>query len=390
MARKHISGAAVSRCRITVHLQPDGVEVRFGPGWTPEDLSTIRSIPGRRWEPDRRCWVIPEPDRAIERLEARFGADRIVVLGAPGGTGPSGPTSSGGDGLARVRDALLLRGYSPRTRKAYLGHVRRFLQWTGGGLDGLPADPTALAERYIVELIGSRRASRAYHSQLVSALRFLLETVLGEPRLALAVPRPKAESTLPAVLAPVEVAQILAAPVNLKHRALLMLLYSSGLRVSELVRLRPEDVDAERGLLRVRRGKGAKDRYTLLAERALDVVEMYRAAIPSETWLFPGAREGRHLTSRSVQKIVARAARRAGVPKHVTPHTLRHSFATHLLEGGTNLRIIQELLGHASSRTTERYTHVAKSTFEAVRSPLDNLKNLTETDGGRLRSRRRK
>jgi len=275
--------------------------------------------------------------------------------------------------VRRLRETLLLHGYRPRTRKVYLGHVRRFLEWAGLGLDALPEDPTPLAERFLLELIEHRGVSRSYHNQVVSALRFTFEKVLGRPRAALELTRPRKESKLPTVLSQSEVARLLAAPRNLKHRALLLLLYSSGLRVSELVRLRPEDVDAERGLLRVRRGKGAKDRYTLLADRAVAALRVYWKAYRPERWLFPGGRPERHLTPRSVQRVVARAAQRARITKHVTPHTLRHSFATHLLEGGTNLRIIQELLGHASSRTTERYTHVATSTFESIRSPLDNL-----------------
>lgn len=160
---------------------------------------------------------------------------------------------------------------------------------------------------------------------------------------------------------------------NPKHRALLMLLYSAGLRVSEVVRLTPPDLDLERGLVRVRRGKGGKDRYTLLARRAVEAVGIYRDAYPTDRWLFPGDRPGRHLTTRSVQRIVKNAAAAANIEKNVTAHTLRHSFATHLLERGTNLRIIQELLGHQSARTTQIYTHVARSMIESVRSPLDDL-----------------
>jgi site-specific recombinase XerD len=152
-----------------------------------------------------------------------------------------------------------------------------------------------------------------------------------------------------------------------------MLLYSAGLRAGEVVRLEPEDLDVERGLVWIRRGKGRKDRYSILAHRAVEAVRIYREAFPAERWLFPGARWDRHLTTRSVQRIVKTAAAAAGIRKNVTTHTLRHSFATHLLEGGTNLRIIQELLGHRSARTTQIYTHVARSALESVRSPLDNL-----------------
>ncbi len=237
----------------------------------------------------------------------------------------------------------------------------------------IPTRPAESARAYLVELIQHRRISKSYQNQVVSALRFLCESVLGQPALALRIPRPKKESRLPAVLSQDEVARMLARARNPKHRALLVLLYSAGLRVGEVVRLRPSDLDVDRGLVRVRGGKGNKDRYTLLARRAMEVLRVYRDAYPHDSWLFPGGRPDRHLTTRSVQRVVKRAADAAGINKNVTAHTLRHSFATHLLEGGTNLRIIQELLGHKSARTTQVYTHVAKSALEGVRSPLDNL-----------------
>jgi site-specific recombinase XerD len=145
--------------------------------------------------------------------------------------------------------------------------------------------------------------------------------------------------------------------------------------VSEVVRLRVEDVDRDRRLLRVRGGKGRKDRYTLLSLRAVGAVErhLYHTDRPHSRWLFPGSRTGRHLTARSVQKHIAKARASAGIVKRVTPHTLRHSFATHLLESGTDLRYIQELLGHASSRTTEIYTHVSNRDLSRIRNPLDEL-----------------
>ena len=160
---------------------------------------------------------------------------------------------------------------------------------------------------------------------------------------------------------------------NHKHRALLMLLYSAGLRVGELVRLRPADLDLDRGMIRVRRGKGAKDRVTLLADRAVAAIQTYRAAYPGDELAVPWSAEGPAPHEPLGATGGGRAARAAGIRKRVTPHTLRHSFATHLLEGGTNLRLIQELLGHGSARTTQIYTHVARTALESIRSPLDNL-----------------
>jgi site-specific recombinase XerD len=210
----------------------------------------------------------------------------------------------------------------------------------------------------------------------VSALRLLFERTLRRPAVVAGVPRPKKGRVLPRVLTRAEVEAMIRSTRNATHRLVLMLLYSGGLRVSELVRLRWQDLDAERGLIHVRGGKGRKDRYTLYSRRADELARALADAAapgsaPASAWVFPGARRERHLTSRSAQKIVSRAAARAGIRKKVTPHTLRHSFATHLLEGGTDLRYIQELLGHASARTTQIYTHVSNRELGRIRSPLD-------------------
>jgi len=390
-------------CPVRVRLKSDRLHITLGRGFTEADLAVVRALPGRRWNADRKVWSAPDPDAALAVLERSFGAERLIVTrdarsAAPDVDVAAPEVSSTHALLDRVRDGLLVRGYSPRTRKVYLGHLRRFIEWaaerspgaTGargsrssgrppagpgstGPLDLCEEDAQTLVQRYLVEMIRERRVSRSYQNQAVSALRFLFETVLGRPRLALAIPRPRKETRLPAVLSPQEVARLLEKLRNPKHRALAILLYSAGLRVGELVRLKPADLDLDRGMIRVRGGKGAKDRMTLLADRAVEAIATYRSAYATDRWLFPGARADRHLTTRSVQRVVARAARAAGIQKRVTPHTLRHSFATHLLERGTNLRLIQELLGHGTPRTTQIYTHVARSTLEAVRSPLDDL-----------------
>jgi integrase/recombinase XerD len=350
----------------------DRIEITLRPGFTRRELDVVRALPFRRYDGRRRVWIAPGGRAAIATLMAALGAGGITVVPEPDPEAAASPEPSGKI-LDRVQDALTVRGYSPRTRKVYLGHLRRFFEWCGGGTPRLPQDPAREFEAYILGLIQRREISRSYHNQVVSALRFLCESVLGQPRVASGIPRPRKEHRLPSVLSPEEVARMLRKARNVKHRALLMLLYSAGLRVGEVVHLTPADLDVERGLVRVRRGKGSKDRYTLLARRAVEAVTLYRDAYPTDRWLFPGARPGRHLTTRSVQRIVKYAATAAGIEKDVTTHTLRHSFATHLLEGGTNLRVIQDLLGHQSARTTQIYTHVTRSMIESVRSPLDNL-----------------
>jgi integrase/recombinase XerD len=268
---------------------------------------------------------------------------------------------------------MVLAGYSPRTRKVYLGHVRRFLRWA-------EVPPAELGhedvKEYLLYQAEERGVSRSTHGQILSSVRLLFKKVFERVDSPVErIPRPKRRRKLPHVLSREEARRIVSAHRNPTHRAIVALLYSSGVRVSELVRLRPTDLDRDRGLIHVRAGKGGKDRVTLLSDRAAEAVDRHRARweIRSrpQRWLFPSPDPEHHLTDRTVQKIVRAAARRAGIQKRVTPHVLRHSFATHLLESGVDLRYIQQLLGHASSRTTEIYTHVSQRDLSRIRSPLD-------------------
>jgi len=169
-----------------------------------------------------------------------------------------------------------------------------------------------------------------------------------------------------------EVKKVLNSLDNLKYRAIFYLIYSAGLRISEAVSLKPEDIDNERMLIHVRQGKGRKDRYTILSQVALTELKEYASKNYIEKWLFPGGNKGSHLTTRSVQRMFKKACKKAKINKDATVHTLRHSFATHLLERGTDLRYIQELLGHKSTKTTEIYTHISRNSIRNIESPLDS------------------
>lgn len=266
---------------------------------------------------------------------------------------------------------MLLRAFSPRTRKVYRNHLKGFARWSGKP----PGEATESDVRhFLVDLTERRKLSRSYHSQALSALRLLFIQVLRRALVVEGVPRPRRSRKLPVVLSRDEMRRVIDAASSPHQRALIMMLYSTGLRVSEVVRVRIEDLDGDRGLLRVRSGKGSKDRYTLLSDRCLAAVNDHlRYRSTNDVWLFPGGRAGRHVTTRSVQKTVARIGQRAGLTKRLTPHVLRHTFATHLLESGTDIRVIQTLLGHSSTRTTEVYTHVSRAHLARIRSPLDEL-----------------
>lgn len=341
--------------------------------YDPERVAKIKSIPGRRWHPEEKCWSVPHSEGIVERLLSLFTGEWVEVDPSlrplKGEPLRRGEASKQPQILAKMEQELKLRGYGARTRKAYLGHVARFINF----YDKEPQDlGGAEVRRYVLHLLDEQR-SHTYVNQCISALKFLYGKVLQRPSPMVNLPRPKKERKLPEVLSRAEVLRIFKAVSNLKHRVLLMMVYSAGLRVGEVVRLRVEDVDSERRLLHVRQGKGRKDRYVMLSEVALETLREYWRAYRPTKWLFPGQREGRHLHERTVEKILKQACRKAGIQKNVSVHTLRHSFATHLLEAGIDLRYIQEMLGHKSSKTTEIYTRVSERNIAAIRSPLDEI-----------------
>lgn len=223
---------------------------------------------------------------------------------------------------------------------------------------------------YLQKLIRNK-ASHSYVNQAINSIKFYYEVVLEMPNRFYAIERPRVEEKLPQVLAKEEVHAIIANTNNLKHRCIVSLLYSAGLRRNEVLNLKPTDIDGKRMLIRVKSGKGNKDRYTLLSETLLKELREYFLQWRPSVYLFEGPQRSRY-SPESVACIVKNAAKKAKIKKNVTPHMLRHSFATHLLESGTDIRYIQVLLGHKSTKTTEIYTHVATNVFFNIKNPLDS------------------
>ena len=339
--------------------------------YTPDRVLKIKSIPGRRWDPDIKCWTVPHTEGIVESLLILFEGERIQVersLRNPGDFSRI-PAAKPVGHLIKMAQELRLRGYRAKTRKSYLGHAERYFRCYEIDTESLGEDEV---RQYVYDLL-EKGASHSYVNQCVSALKFLYNKVLKYPFPVENLPRPKKERKLPNIMSREEVIRILDAFGNPKHRAILLLTYSGGLRLGEVVRLRSEDIDPNRNLIHIRQGKRRKDRYTMLSRVALEALRVYVKKYQPRLWLFPGFRPGRHLHERSVQKIFQRAYVKAGIEKTVSVHTLRHSFATHLLERGTDLRYIQELLGHKSSKTTEIYTRVTTRDIGKIQSPLDSL-----------------
>jgi integrase/recombinase XerD len=270
----------------------------------------------------------------------------------------------------RMIDDMRLRNFAPRTIQVYVERVATFAKHFGKSPDRLGA---ADVRAYLLFLVNEKHASWSYYNQALAALRFLYRVTLGKKWVLDGIVCPKQQKKLPVVLSPIEITQFFEAIPNLKHRAMLMTAYAAGLRVSEVVSLRVDDIDSQRMVIRVRQAKGRKDRYAMLSPRLLEILRQYWKAARPSRYLFPGQDPENPLNTRTVQQVCRDARQAAGLSKKATVHSLRHSFATHLLEAGTNIRTIQILLGHSSLRTTAVYTHVSTAALEATQSPLDRL-----------------
>ena len=270
--------------------------------------------------------------------------------------------------LGELETRLVVNRYSPATLKTYRHMFRSFLKYTYP----LPLHQVTKQHirQYHLDLIASKNISRSYQNQSVNALKFYMEKVLGHERQYIDLDRPKKIKKLPTVLSTKEVQSILQCTKNIKHKTILTTIYSAGLRMGEVLNLKISDIDSTHMRIWVREGKGVKDRLTVLSPLLLKLLRVYYRQYQPKEFLFEGL-EGQQYSGSSVRRFMQRSVVRAGIIKKVRPHTLRHSFATHLLESGTNLRYIQELLGHTSPKTTEIYTHVSSKKLEEISSPLD-------------------
>jgi integrase/recombinase XerD len=261
--------------------------------------------------------------------------------------------------------------YSPHTIRAYTSYFGEFQRhFAGRDLRYIrPAEINA----YIVHLIDTRDISSCQQNLRINAIKFYYEKVLGKARQCYEIKRAKREKTLPDVLSKAEIKAILAVTeTDIRMYCMFSLLYSAGLRISELLALKPDDINVSRMLIRVRQGKGSKDRYTLLSKPLVARLSRYRREYKPQEWMFE-RHKGEPFTESIVSKQLKEAAKEAGITKRVYPHLLRHSFATHLIEQGTDLKIVKELLGHKQLKTTEQYVHIADTFKSSIRTPLDDI-----------------
>jgi len=265
---------------------------------------------------------------------------------------------------------LQLRGITPRTQTAYLREIAKLENYFNRSPEELGEEEV---KKYLVHMLEDRGLSSGTYKYYAAGIKFLYRTTLNRGEVVEKIKYPKAKIKLPVVLDLSEVRTMLTVMENLKHRAVLTFTYSAGLRVSETAHLKVTDIDSKRMMVRVRQGKGGKDRYTILSKTTLECLRGYWRAYRPKDWLFEGQKEGSHICYTSIRNIFVEAKDRAGITKPVGPHSLRHAFATHLIEAGTSLHHVQLLLGHKSPKTTTVYLHVSKMNLAQVCSPLDSI-----------------
>jgi site-specific recombinase XerD len=269
----------------------------------------------------------------------------------------------------RMLEDMQIRNYSPHTIDGYLRYVGQFAQHFQISPDHLGPEHIRTYQLHLLK----KQVSKSIFIQTVCALRFFYETTLGRPWMVEYIPYPKKPKTLPVILSHAEVQALLRAPCHLKHRAILATLYTTGVRVSELCQLQGTDIDSQRMVIRVRQGKGKRDRQVGLSPALLPLLRRYWKLYQLQSCLFPGPRVTEPITPAGVAHICTQAGHAAKLKKAVYPHLLRHTFATHLLEAGMDLRSIQLLLGHATLRSTSIYLHVANPALKATQGPLRTL-----------------
>ncbi|MEL7252230.1 MAG: tyrosine-type recombinase/integrase [Bacteroidota bacterium] len=330
----------------------------------------IKQVRGKGWHPPFKFWTVPNTLDSRRQLAELALSAYVISVRREDLIDPHDTLTEAQKGaLLKVEEQLRVRRYSWRTIKNYTGHLQLLF------LFYQEYDPAQLTQNQIFDFfmnrIGTKGWRPATQNQALCAYKYYYESVLGQVRDWDRL-RGRKEKRLPTVLSQGEVARLFLAVPNIKHRCILMLIYSSGLRLGELTRLRRMDIHYERKQVFVFGGKGKKDRYTLLADRAARILKEYLSEYDPDYWLFEGQDRGSY-SRRSVQAILRRGVEVSGINPLATVHTLRHSFATHLLEQGVDLRYIQELLGHASTKTTEIYTHVRSQAKQSIQSPLDRL-----------------
>jgi integrase/recombinase XerD len=341
-----------------------------------EHIAKLKTIPYYFWSKQDKHWNFPYTQNIKEELESYFKKFGYQVecrtINTKGFDKKQLKNYSNEKKCPdEYLEKLKLKRYSESTIRTYTGAFRDFINYYGKkDLQEISGEDI---KTYLLYLVEKRKVSVSFQNQVINAIKFYFEKVLGGTRMNyITIDRPLREKALPSVLSEEEVIRIINSLSNVKHKAILLTIYSAGLRISELINLKIKDIDSNRKAIIIKGAKGKKDRNSILSEKLLLFLREYFKQYKPKVWLFEG-QAGEQYSESSIQHVFRKACQDAKIMKKATVHTLRHSFATHLLERGTDLRYIQELLGHSSSKTTEIYTHITHKGMDQVKSPLDHL-----------------
>lgn len=316
--------------------------------------ASIMRIPGIRWNPEKKRYLIPYSDKSIDNIKLIFKQNLVY---------------DNSFYLYSLNNELSIRKYSMRTRELYIQMNSEFLRFIDKNPNDITNDDI---RRFLFNYVTVKERKASTINCMINALKFYYGIILKREFIFSFV-RPKQDKKIPNVLSKEEVSSIIKNTKNIKHRTLLTIVYSAGLRVSEIVSLRKDDIDFIRKTIRIRAGKGRRDRLTILSDKAARILNHYIEYERPEFYLFPSQNRHSHLTIRTAQAIFSQALIRAKIYRKLGIHSLRHSFATHLIENGIDIRYIQNLLGHKNLATTEIYTHVSKKSFLSIPSPFDSM-----------------
>ncbi len=364
----------------TVHNGERRIKLMFG--YDDRLINLIKKMPGSAWSRTMKCWHIPDEQDILEKLLKIFKGITWLDYSAlkdrntdnifqPEKHNLPKATEEDHAMISELKKWMEHKRYSPSTIKTYAGAAMVFIRFLKPKniIDADNRDVVKFTNEYIL----ANKLSASYQNQAINAIKLFFREVIKNKIEVDEIDRPRREHRLPNVLSKEEIKAILQAPSNIKHKAMLSLIYACGLRRSELLNLKSLDVDSKRGLLIIRQAKGKKDRVAPLPEKIIALLREYYLAFKPVIWLFEGQSKGVKYSEESLAKVLKASCNKAHINKPVTLHWLRHSYATHLLEGGTDLRYIQELLGHKSSKTTEIYTHVSTKSLQNIKSPFDDL-----------------
>jgi len=357
-------------------------------------IEIIKTIPGRKWNQESKYWYFSKRYFSLEILISKIGQISEIDFSALEAFDHGSQYESRTDELSTSErdmaiqrfeysgkateitlpqeylEVLIRKRYSQNTIKTYMSYMKSFMEeFHDVALESIT---TQQINNYILKLIRTKGISPSQQNQRINAIKFYYEKVLDQDKMLYYLERPRKTRTLPKVLSEKEVLAILKSIENIKHKAIIGTIYSAGLRRSELINLRKQDINFERKIIFIRGSKGNKDRYTILSHFQSVLLRKYLSEFKPNYWLFEGVNRNRY-SATSIAKILRRAANKAGIEQKVTPHMLRHSFATHLLEQGVDIRYIQTILGHGSTKTTEIYTHVSNKSLANITSPLDKI-----------------